>query len=105
MEGEEEEKKNTLFKNLFLVLALIALLRPPALPLQNRVPVLVDLELRDLHLARVDADGDRLPVYLLSGDALDVDDVFQTVDGNDLALTALERATGNDDLVVLANRD
>lgn len=53
----------------------------------------------------MDADGDRLPVYLLPGDALDVDDVFQTVDRNNLAFTTLERATGDDDLVVLANGD
>lgn len=60
-ERKEERTKNTLFllkKILFLVLALITLLRLTALPLQNRVPVLVDLELRDLHLARVDTDGD-----------------------------------------------
>lgn len=105
MEGEGSREKTPFFKNLFLVLALITLLRLPALPLQNCVPVLVDLELRDLHLARVDADGDRLSVYLLSGDALDVDDVFQAIDGNDLAFTTLERATGDDDLVVLANGD
>lgn len=53
----------------------------------------------------MDADGDRLSVYLLPGDALDVDDVFQAVDGNDLAFTTLERATGDDDLVILANGD
>lgn len=89
MEGEGR-RKTPFFKNLFLVLALITLLRLPTLPLQNRVPVLVDLEFRDLHLAWVDADGDRLSVYLLSGDALDVDDVFQAVNGNDLAFTAFE---------------
>lgn len=53
----------------------------------------------------MDSDGDRLAVYLLPCDALDVDDVFETVDGDDLAFTALEGATGDDYLVVFADGD
>lgn len=104
MEGDGR-RKTPFFKNLFLVLALITFLRLPALPLQNRVSVLVDLKLRDLHLAWVDADGDRLSIYFLSGDALDVDDVFQAVNGNNLAFAALERATSDNDLIVLTDGD
>lgn len=34
-----------------------------------------------------------------------MDDVAETVDGGDLALTALEGTTGNGDLVILADGD
>ncbi len=42
---------------------------------------------------------------LLLDDTLDVDDVLETVDGGDLALTTLIRATNNEDLVVLPDGD
>lgn len=57
--------------------------------LQNLLPVLVELELGDLALGRRDANGYCLAVGLFARDALDVDDVFETVDGGDLALAAL----------------
>lgn len=53
----------------------------------------------------MDADGDALAADLLAGDTLDVDDVLETVDGGDLALTALVGATDDGDLVVLADGD
>lgn len=53
----------------------------------------------------MDTDGDGLAVYLLPRDALNVDDVLQAVNGDDLAFTALERAAGDDDLVVFADGD
>lgn len=104
---KKKTSRKTHFKSvfLFLVLPLITLLSLPTLPLQDAVPILIDLELGDLDLARVDTDGDRLAVYLLPGNTLDVDDVFQAVDGDDLAFTTLERATGDDDLVVLTDGD
>ena len=53
----------------------------------------------------MDADGDALAVGLLAGDALDVDDVFETVDAGDLALAALVGASDDGDLVVFADGD
>ena len=53
----------------------------------------------------MDAEGNGLAGGLVTGDTLDVDDVFETVDGGDLALTALVGATDNGDLVVLADGD
>lgn len=44
-----------------------------------------------------------MTVGLLACDTLDVDEVLETVDGGDLALTALVGATDNGDLVVLAD--
>lgn len=73
--------------------------------LKQALTVLVDLELGDLDLAGVDADRDGLAVGLLAGDALYVDDILQAVDGDDLALTALVGATGDDDLVVFSYGD
>jgi hypothetical protein len=73
--------------------------------LQDLLTVLVELELGDDDLGGSDAEGNRLAVGLLAGDTLDVDDPLETVDGCDLALTALVAATDNGDLVVLADGD
>ncbi len=72
---------------------------------QDVLAVLVELELGDDDVGGVDAEGNGLAGGLVAGDALDVDDVFETVDGGDLALGALVGAADNGDLVVLANRD
>jgi len=53
----------------------------------------------------VNPDGDRLAVDLLPSNALDVDDIFETVYRDDLSLTALEGPTGDGDFVVLADGD
>lgn len=74
-------------------------------PLKDLLTVLVELELGDDALGWGDADWDGLAVGLLAGDALDVHNVLQAVDGSDLALTALVGATDDGDLVVLADRD
>lgn len=71
--------------------------------LDDVLTVLVQLELGDLHLGGSDADGDRLAVGLFAGDALNVHDVLETVDGCDLALAALVGTALDDDLVVLAD--
>jgi len=76
-----------------------------AYPLKNVLPVLVELELGDDDFRWSNADWDRLTVGLLAGDTLDVDDIFQTVDGSDLALTTFVGATGDENLVVLADWD
>lgn len=73
--------------------------------LKDALPVLVQLQLGDLDLARRNANRHALSVRLLAADALDVDDVFEAVDGDDLALTALVGAALDDDLVVLADGD
>lgn len=44
-----------------------------------------------------------MTVGLLAADTLDVHDVFETVDGGDLALATLVGAPFDDDLVVLAD--
>lgn len=74
-----------------------------ALPLQDPLAVLVELELGDDDVGGREADGDSLAVGLVAGEALDVDDVFETVDRGDLALTALVGSPNNGDLVVLAD--
>lgn len=73
--------------------------------LKDGLTVLVKLELVDDDVGGVDAEGDGLAGGLLAGDALDVDDVLEAVDGGDLALAALVGATDDGDLVVLADGD
>lgn len=72
---------------------------------QDVLTVLVKLELGDDDVGGVEAQRDALAGGLVAGDALDVDDVLEAVDGGDLALTALVGATDNGDLVVLADGD
>ncbi len=73
--------------------------------LQNVLTVLVELQFGDDDLRWVNAEGDGLARGLLLDDTLDVDDVLETVDGGDLALTTLVGATNNKDLIVLSNGD
>lgn len=73
--------------------------------LDDVLTVLVELELGDFDLRGSDADGDGLAVGLFAGDALNVDNIFETVDGGDFALATLVGATLDDDLVVLADGD
>ena len=73
--------------------------------LQDALAVLVELELGDHDLGRVDADRDGLAVGLFARDALDVHDVLEAVHGGDLALTALVGAAHHGDFVVLADGD
>jgi hypothetical protein len=72
---------------------------------QDVLTVLVELELVDDDVGRVNAQGNGLAGGLVAGDTLDVDDVLETVDGGDLALAALVGATDDGDLVVLADGD
>jgi len=73
--------------------------------LKYGLAVLVDLELSDDDLGWVDAKWDGLAGGLLANDTLDVNDVLETVDGGDLALTSLVGATDDRDLVILADWD
>ena len=51
------------------------------------------------------AQWDGLAGGLVADNTLDVDDVLETVDGGDLALTSLVGATDDGDLVILADWD
>ena len=87
-----------------LLLRLLLVLHPPLRdPLQNALPVLIQLQLRDDDFRGVDAQRHRLTVGFLAGDALDVDDIFETVDGGDFALAAFVGAADDGDFVVFAD--
>lgn len=73
--------------------------------LQYVLTVLIKLQLGDDDLRRVNADGYRLARGLVLGHALDMDDVFETVDRCDLSFAALVRASDYEDLVVFADGD
>ena len=75
------------------------------LAVEERLAVLVELQLGDEDLGGVDADVDGGAVHLLAGDPLDVDDPAAAVHLHHLALAALEGAAHNLHLVVLADRD
>lgn len=53
----------------------------------------------------MDAKWDGLAGGLVADNTLDVDDVLETVDRGDLALTSLVGATDDGDLVILADWD
>merc|ERR1712054_410075 len=74
------------------------------LALEDGATVLVQLELGDHHVRRVDAHVHGGTVGLLTGDTLDVDDVLLAVHLDDLALAATVDAADHDHLVVLADR-
>lgn len=95
---ERKRKENCLCRRLPLF--------PPLLDaLQQILPILVQLQLRDDNLGRVDANGHALAIRLLPDKALNVHDPLQTVDARDLALTALVRTPDDRHLVILADGD
>lgn len=53
----------------------------------------------------MDAQRNALAGGLVTGNTLDVDLVLETVDGGDLALTALVGSTDDGDLVILSDGD
>jgi hypothetical protein len=73
--------------------------------LEDLLAILVGLQLGDDDLARGDTNGHGLAVGLLAGDALDLDEVLETVDRGDLALAALVGAPNDGDFVILADGD
>ena len=86
-------------------LALVLVRRHGAvLALEDRVAVLVQLQLVDHNVGRVDADKRGGAVGLLAGDAVNVEDPPAAVDRHHLALAALEVTTDNLHLVILAHR-
>jgi hypothetical protein len=73
--------------------------------LQDALAVLVELQLGDDDVAGVDADGNAGAGGLVTGDALNVDDIFETVDRGDLALLVLVGTTDDRNLIILADGD
>jgi len=73
--------------------------------LQYALTIFVELQLGDDDLRGVHADGDGLARGLVLGDSLDVDDIFETVDGGDLAFAALVGASDYSDFIVLSDGD
>lgn len=69
----------------------------------NLLAVLVELQLGDHNVGRVDAERNSGTVGLLAVDALDVDHPLLAGNLGDLALGALGRTTDDEDLVILAN--
>lgn len=84
-------------------LALVTSLAAGLDALQDGLTVLVELQLGDDDVGRVDAQRDGLAGDLLASDTLDVDHVLETVHGGDLALLVLVAAADDLDLVVLAD--
>jgi len=80
-------------------------LSPLADSVENTLPILIELQLGDDDFRRVHAEGHGLAVGFLSRHALDVDKIFQTVDGYDFALTAFVAASHYGDFVVFADGD
>jgi hypothetical protein len=85
----------------------LLLIRLPSLSnsLQNLLPILVGLQLGDDDFTRVDADEGGLAVGFLAADSFNVDKVFETVHGGDLALAALVGTSDNGDFVVFSDGD
>lgn len=83
-------------------LALLGLLGPVT-TLKDGATILVELQLGDLNVARVDADLNGGTVGLLAGDLVDVDDPLLAVDSDDLAVTALGGATHDNNLIILTD--
>lgn len=91
--------------SLILVSPLRFLLSPLLYPLKYVLPVLVKLQLGNHDLARRYAHRYARPIRLLFRDSLNVDDIFETVDGGDLAVATFVGAAGYSDFVVFANGD
>ncbi len=72
-------------------------------PLQYLLPILINLQLRNHHLARRDPQRHALPVRFFPRDPLDVDYVFEAVDAGYFSFAAFVRAAGYEDFVVFAD--
>lgn len=90
---------------LCLVLALCAQFPACLDTLEDTLAVLVELKLGDDDLAGMNAKGYALAIGLLAVDALDVDGVFEAVDGHHLALAVLVPPADDLDLVVFPDRN
>jgi hypothetical protein len=88
-----------------LVKVLSLLLETGSLALEKILSVKLSLKLRDNELRRVQRDLVRGTVKLSLGDLLDINAPSLSVDLGNLALVALERASDDDDLIVLLERN
>ena len=89
-----------------VVLPSLRLLFPPRSdPLQYIFPVLVKLQFCDDDFAGVDADRHALAIGFLARYPLDVDDIFQAIDGGDGAFAAFVGAADYGNFVVFADWD
>jgi hypothetical protein len=102
MPASLHESQVRYFRGLCCLLSLQFLLDFPSNldPLQYALTVLVQLQLLNDAVRRMDADGYRLTRGFLADYTLNVDDVFETVDRRYFAFTAFVRTAGNDDFVV-----
>lgn len=82
--------------NLALALANLS----AVLSVQDVLSGLVHLDLGDLDVGGVDADVDGLAVSLVSGAALDVDNILLTVALDNLSLLSLEATAENSHLIL-----
>ena len=92
-------------KCLLLIPPLSLSLSPLRNPLQYVLTVLIKLQLRNNDLAGMDTDGNALAIGFLARYSLDVDDVFEAVDGGDGAFAAFVRTADYGDFVVFADWD
>ncbi|KAB8294029.1 hypothetical protein EYC80_009488 [Monilinia laxa] len=91
--------------NLCLVLQLLLDLTAGLDALKDVLTVLVQLQLGNDDLGWMDTERNGLSRGLLLDDTLDVDDVFETVDGGDLSLGTLVGATNDGNLIILSDWD
>jgi len=73
-------------------------------PLQDRSPILVQLDRRDNDIAGVDADRGSSTVRLVPLNPVDVDHPFLAVHLRDLSFTPLVFSPDNANFVILADR-
>lgn len=73
--------------------------------LQNALPILIQLQLRDDDFGRMNRQLHGLAVGLLAHQAFNVDNVFEPIHRHDLALAPFVRAARHQHLVVFADGD
>jgi len=73
--------------------------------LKYALTILVELQLVDDDVARVNTQRNGLTDGLLPNDCRDVNDVFETVDGSDLALATLVGTSDDGDFIIFSDGD
>ena len=81
----------------------LALLGGSALAIKQCLPVLVQLQLCDHHLGGMNGNGHSLAIHLVSCDTLHMDAVLLAVHLGHFALTVVEMAPHNDNLIIPTN--
>lgn len=88
-----------------LLVPLRLFLSPFLQPLQYALSILINLQLCDDDFARRNPYRHALAIALLFRDTLDVDHIFQTVDGRDFTVATLIRTADDGNFVVFAYGD